>query len=50
MLLELMLESVAVITEFVFEGLLEFGLDFIADWFQNESENQSKTSFPVIKK
>ena len=50
MLLELMLESVGVLAEFVFEGSLEFGLDFIADWFRNESENRSKTSFPVIKK
>ncbi len=32
MLLELIVESIGFISEIVFEGLLELGIDFITDW------------------
>lgn len=41
MFIELVVESIGFIDEIIFEGLIEFSLDFISDW-QPKRERQLK--------
>ena len=36
MFIELMVELICFISEIVFEGLLEFGIDFMTDWLPKQ--------------